>query len=164
VGNSVKGFAEVSADYFNSLSLIHHAGHLIIEGDQVGQAGLAFHMTSLVTTEKQAIKNSGGEKAVPTPILHSHTPTHSFGQQSRYLASMGILLRSSFFAVSGTACFSSKLLISPQSSRAQPCYCLQQWLVCTSSYFPGSTGAAPCTSSGTHLLRGSTTLGGVCIN
>jgi len=39
VGGCVKGFAEVLVDYVNSLSLIHQAGHLVIEGDEVGQTG-----------------------------------------------------------------------------------------------------------------------------
>ncbi|KAK4828210.1 hypothetical protein QYF61_024644, partial [Mycteria americana] len=34
VGNHVKGFTEVQVDNIHSLSLIHWAGHLIIEGDQ----------------------------------------------------------------------------------------------------------------------------------
>ena len=47
VGDSVKGFAEVLVDYVNSFSLIHQSGHLIIEGDRVGQAGRAFHESVL---------------------------------------------------------------------------------------------------------------------
>ena len=39
MGGCVKGFAEVLVDYVNSLSLIHQAGHLVIEGDEVGQTG-----------------------------------------------------------------------------------------------------------------------------
>ncbi|KAK4807797.1 hypothetical protein QYF61_023630 [Mycteria americana] len=42
VGNRVKGFTEVQIDNIHSLSLIHQAGHLVVEGDQVGQAGPAF--------------------------------------------------------------------------------------------------------------------------
>jgi len=36
VGDSVKMFAEVEIDYVKSLSLIHQADHLIIEGDEIG--------------------------------------------------------------------------------------------------------------------------------
>ena len=43
MGDSIEGFAEVYVDYINSLSLFHQVGHLIIEGDQVGQAGPVFH-------------------------------------------------------------------------------------------------------------------------
>ena len=43
MGDNVKGFAEAKADYINSFSLIYQAGHLIIEGYQVGQAGPALH-------------------------------------------------------------------------------------------------------------------------
>ena len=43
MGDSVKGFAEVQVDYVNSISLIDHVGHSIIEKNQVGQAGPAFH-------------------------------------------------------------------------------------------------------------------------
>jgi len=42
VGDSMKSFAKVKVDYINSLSLIHQTGHLVIEGDQVGQIGQAF--------------------------------------------------------------------------------------------------------------------------
>ncbi|KAK4831749.1 hypothetical protein QYF61_018947 [Mycteria americana] len=43
VGDSVKGFTTVQVDNIYSLSLIHRVGHLVVEGDQVGQAGPAFH-------------------------------------------------------------------------------------------------------------------------
>ena len=39
MGNSVQGLTKVQVDNIHSLSLIHQAGHLVIEGDQVGQAG-----------------------------------------------------------------------------------------------------------------------------
>ena len=42
MADGVKGFTKVWKDYVHSLSLIHTAGHLIIEGDWVGQAGPAF--------------------------------------------------------------------------------------------------------------------------
>ena len=45
--NSVKGLAEVQADNIHSLSFIHYAGHLVIEGNQVSQAGPAFHKPML---------------------------------------------------------------------------------------------------------------------
>ena len=44
VGNSVKGLTKVQVDNIHSLSLIHYTGQLVTEGDQVGQAGPAFHM------------------------------------------------------------------------------------------------------------------------
>ncbi|RMC21667.1 hypothetical protein DUI87_02535 [Hirundo rustica rustica] len=37
VGDSVKGLAEIQIDNIHSLSHIHHVGHLVIKGDQVGQ-------------------------------------------------------------------------------------------------------------------------------
>ena len=40
-------------DYINSLSLIHQVGHLIIEGDQVGQVGPAFHEPMLAVPNPQ---------------------------------------------------------------------------------------------------------------
>ena len=40
VGDCVKGFADVYVDYINSLSLMFQAGHLVIEGDEVGQGGV----------------------------------------------------------------------------------------------------------------------------
>jgi len=43
VGNSVKGLTKVQVDDIHSLSLIHQVDHLVIEGDQVGQAGPVFH-------------------------------------------------------------------------------------------------------------------------
>ena len=47
LGDSVKGFTEVLAGYVHSLSLIHQTGHLIMEEDQVGQAGPAFRKPML---------------------------------------------------------------------------------------------------------------------
>jgi len=42
LGNSVKGLTKVQVDDIHSISLIQWAGHLIIEGDQVGQQDLPF--------------------------------------------------------------------------------------------------------------------------
>lgn len=53
VGDRVKGFAEVRVDRIHSLSLIHQVGHLVIEGDEVGQAGLAFHEPMLAGPDPQ---------------------------------------------------------------------------------------------------------------
>jgi len=39
VGNSVNSLTEVQVDNSHSLSLMHWGGHLVIAGDQVGQAG-----------------------------------------------------------------------------------------------------------------------------
>ena len=41
--NDVNGAAEVKVDYINSLSLVYQSGHLVIEGDEVGQAQATFH-------------------------------------------------------------------------------------------------------------------------
>jgi len=42
-------------DYINRLSLIHQVGHLVIEGDQVGQAGPDFHESLLATPDPQTV-------------------------------------------------------------------------------------------------------------
>lgn len=55
VGDDVKGFAEVQADNIHSLPLIHQAGHLIIRGDQVGQAGPALPKPMLAGSEPLAV-------------------------------------------------------------------------------------------------------------
>jgi len=59
VGNSVKGLTKVQVDNTYSLSLIHEAGHFVIDGDQVGQAGPAFHEPMLAGPD-------------PLMILHMH--------------------------------------------------------------------------------------------
>ena len=45
--NSVKGLTKVQIDNIYSLSLIYSVGHLVIEGDQVGQGVPAFHESML---------------------------------------------------------------------------------------------------------------------
>lgn len=68
MGDNVKGFAEAKADYINSFSLIYQAGHLIIEGDQVGKAGPPFHEPILT-----------GPDPPPVPqMLHDLTPDDLF--------------------------------------------------------------------------------------
>jgi len=52
VGNSVKGLTEVQVDNIHSLSLIYWAGHLVIQADQVGQAGLSESDTKLFQSKK----------------------------------------------------------------------------------------------------------------
>ena len=47
VWNAVKDFTKVQVDNIQSLSVIHYAGHLVIEGDQVSQTGPAFHKPML---------------------------------------------------------------------------------------------------------------------
>ena len=42
MGNHVKGLTKVQVDDIHSLSFILQLGHVVIEGDQVGQAGPAF--------------------------------------------------------------------------------------------------------------------------
>jgi len=53
VGDSIKGFAEVEVDYVNSFSLINQNDYSIIEGDQVGQEGPAFHKPMLAGPDPQ---------------------------------------------------------------------------------------------------------------
>ena len=43
MGYRVRGFAEVEVDYINSLYFIYQFDHVVIEGDEVGQAGPAFY-------------------------------------------------------------------------------------------------------------------------
>ena len=52
--DSVKSCAEFEVDYDYSLSLNHQEGHSII-GDQVGQAGPAFHESMLTRPEPLAV-------------------------------------------------------------------------------------------------------------
>ena len=47
MGVNIKGFTKVQVNNSHSLSLIHLAGHLVIEGDQVCQAGPIFHKPTL---------------------------------------------------------------------------------------------------------------------
>ena len=42
MGSTTKGLAEVQVGNIHSLSLFHQAGHQVMKGDQVGQAGPAF--------------------------------------------------------------------------------------------------------------------------
>ena len=64
MGNSVKGLTKVQIDNFHSLSLIHWVGHLVIEGDRVGQAGPAF---------QERIQ------AGPDPLVVLHMPSEHSG-------------------------------------------------------------------------------------
>ncbi|KAK4827864.1 hypothetical protein QYF61_022014 [Mycteria americana] len=59
VGDSVKGFTKVQVDNIHSLSLIHYGGHLVTEGDQVGQAGPAFHEPMLAGPDSERERRSG---------------------------------------------------------------------------------------------------------
>ena len=68
LGDSVKGFTEVLAGYVHSLSLIHQTGHLIMEEDQVGQAGPAFHEPML----------AGPDHPVVPHMLCDHTQDDLF--------------------------------------------------------------------------------------
>ena len=52
MGNGVKSFTEVKVDHIHSLSFIHLACHSIIEGDQVCQAGPAFHKPVLTGPDR----------------------------------------------------------------------------------------------------------------
>lgn len=51
VGDSVKGFSNVHADYMHRPFLICEAGHPVTEGDQAGQSGRAFHKPLLARAE-----------------------------------------------------------------------------------------------------------------
>uniref|UniRef100_A0A8B9SXU8 RNA helicase n=1 Tax=Anas platyrhynchos TaxID=8839 RepID=A0A8B9SXU8_ANAPL len=59
VGDGVKSLAEVKVDHIHSLSL-HPACHFVIEGDQVCQAGSAFHKPML----------TGPDRLLPLQVLH----------------------------------------------------------------------------------------------
>ena len=47
MGNGVKCFLKIQVDSIHSFSLVQYSGHLVIEGDQVCQAGPAFHKPML---------------------------------------------------------------------------------------------------------------------
>ena len=57
--DSIKGYTKVQVDNIHSLSLIHYAGHVVVGGDQVCQAGPAFHNPML---------------AGPDPLVVLHMP------------------------------------------------------------------------------------------
>jgi len=67
VGNSDNGLTKAQVDDVHSLSLIHWVGHLVIEGDQVGQAGPAFHEPML----------AGHDPLVVFPMRDEHTQDES---------------------------------------------------------------------------------------
>jgi len=62
VGNSVKGLTKVQVDNIHTLSLIHQVGHLVIEADQVGQAGPAFHEPMLAGPDPLIVFPMPGER------------------------------------------------------------------------------------------------------
>ena len=43
MGGAVKGLTKVHVDRIHGLCLIHYVSHLVVEGDQVSQAGPYFH-------------------------------------------------------------------------------------------------------------------------
>lgn len=47
MGDSIKSSTNIQVDNIYSLSFIHHAGYLIINGDEVGQAGPVCHTPML---------------------------------------------------------------------------------------------------------------------
>lgn len=57
VGDGAKGFVEVQVDTSRASPLIHWAGHLVIKGDQVCQAGPAFPKALLSGTAALVILN-----------------------------------------------------------------------------------------------------------
>ena len=58
MGDHVKGLAEIWVDYMNSIYLIHHMGHLVVEGDEVGQAGLAFQEPILAVSDPPVVPHT----------------------------------------------------------------------------------------------------------
>jgi len=48
-------------DDSHTLSFVHWVGHLVIEGDQVGQAGPAFYEPMLARPDALAVLNTPGE-------------------------------------------------------------------------------------------------------
>ena len=48
VGDSIKGFTEVQVDHISSLTFNYHAGHLVIEQNQVCQTGSTIHKPMLI--------------------------------------------------------------------------------------------------------------------
>jgi len=61
VRNSVKGLTKVQVDNIHRLSVIHKAGYLAIEGDQVGQAGPAFHESMLAGPDPLVVLHMASE-------------------------------------------------------------------------------------------------------
>lgn len=57
--DDLKGFTEEQVDYIHSPSLIHYSCHLVVEGDQIDQAGSAFPNPTL---------------AGPDPLVDQHVP------------------------------------------------------------------------------------------
>ena len=55
MADRVKGFTKVQVDYIHSLSLILYVGHLVIEGDEVGQTESAFHESMLVRPDSLVV-------------------------------------------------------------------------------------------------------------
>ncbi|KAK4823264.1 hypothetical protein QYF61_000231 [Mycteria americana] len=82
VGNHVKGFTEVYIDNIHSLSLIHQVGHLLIEGDQVGQAGPAFPEPMLAGPDPLVILYMPCD-STQDDLLHQ-LPWHRAGYQLLY--------------------------------------------------------------------------------
>jgi len=70
VGNSVKSLTKVLVDDIHSLSLVHWVGHLVIEGDQIGQAGRAFLETMLAGTDPMVVLHTPGERT-QDELLHN---------------------------------------------------------------------------------------------
>ena len=62
MGHHVKGLIKVQVDDIDSLSLIHQVCHLVIVGDQVGQAGPAFHEPMLAGPDPLVVLHTPGER------------------------------------------------------------------------------------------------------
>ncbi|PKU41861.1 hypothetical protein llap_7836 [Limosa lapponica baueri] len=65
VGNCVKGFTKVQVNNIHSLSLINNKGHLVIEGDEVSQAGPAFHKPVLTGPDRLVVLHGGTQGFSP---------------------------------------------------------------------------------------------------
>jgi len=70
MGNTVKGLTKVQIDDIHSLFLIHKVGHLVIEGDEVGQAGPALHEPMLAGPDPLVVLQMPGERT-PDESLHN---------------------------------------------------------------------------------------------
>jgi len=51
VGDCTKGFTTIQVDHIHSLSLIHQLHQLVIEGDRIGQAGIALYEPTLARSD-----------------------------------------------------------------------------------------------------------------
>jgi len=88
VGNSVKGLTKVQVDNIHSLSFIREACHLVTEGDNLGQAGPAFHESMLAGPDPLIVLLVPSERTQDEAL---HNLPHHRGQADRPVVP-GILL------------------------------------------------------------------------